>query len=195
MHVRLLLCLFAVALARPAVAQMVAPPEVVRSAVESVEDLGRKIVMGEHRVAVDRMYPKWKARLAKRSGGIDKLEAKLLSSGDVLARYGMSIISVKALGVPKSYEVWPGKNSAGEVVMTKWLVLVPTVTRLRVLQEGTAKAYHIDNYGYQVAIADKGTADWTFINGSDVEVADLRSLFTSLPANIELPAVKQELVE
>jgi len=53
----------------------------------------------------------------------------------------------------------------------------------------------LDLYGFQVAIADKGSDDWTFISGSDISVADLRSLFTSLPANLELPEVKREMVD
>ncbi|GAA5482252.1 hypothetical protein [Haloferula sargassicola] len=175
--------------------QNAAPVEVVKSAEKAVQDLGSEIVNGHHQAAVDSMYPQWKARMAKRSGGMEKLEESLRGIGDLLARSGISVISVKTYGVPRSHEVWPGAGQDGATVYTKWLVLVPTVTRMRVLQEGHPKPILIDSYGYQVAISDKGSNNWKFINGSDVGVADLRLMFTSLPANIELPEVKREEVK
>lgn len=175
--------------------QTAAPVDVVKSAEASVQALGAKIVNGEHQAAIDSMYPQWKERMAKRSGGMAELEKSLRGIGDLLARSGISVISVKTHGVPTSHEVWPGKSSDGAVNYTKWMVMVPTVTRMRVLREGTPKPILIDSYGFQVAIADKGSDEWRFINGSDVSVADLRSLFTSLPGNLELPEVKREQVK
>lgn len=172
-----------------------APEEVIRSAVKATEALGEKVVMGNHKVAVDRMYPRWKQRMAKRKGGVAELERELAGIGEIMARNGMSLKSFKTVGEPKSYEVWPGKEVDGEPVFTKWVVLVPTVTRLRYMQEGQRRPEELDLYGFQVAIADKGSDDWTFISGSDISVADLRSLFTSLPANLELPEVKREMAD
>lgn len=175
--------------------QNAAPVEVVKSAETAVQELGDKIVRGEHEAAVESMYPQWKERMAKRSGGMEKLEQSLRGIGDLLARSGISVISVRTYGVPSSHEVWPGKSVDGSPVYTKWLVLVPTVTRMRLLQEGNPKPVLIDSYGFQVAISDKQEGGWKFINGSDVSVADLRSMFTSLPGNLELPAVKREEVK
>lgn len=172
-----------------------APAEVIRSAVQATEALGEKVVMGNHKVAVDRMYPRWKQRMAKRKGGVAELERELAGIGEIMARNGMSLTSFKIAGEPKIHEVWPGEKIAGEPVFTKWVVLVPTVTRLRYMEEGQRKPGELDLYGFQVAITDKGSDDWTFISGSDISVADLRSLFTSLPANLELPEVKREMVD
>jgi len=176
-------------------AQVAAPLEVVKSAEAAVNEMGKKIVMGDHGVAVDRMYPQWKERLAKRVGGREKLEEQLRSIGETMARNGISIVSVETHGEPMAHEVWPGKDADGNEVMTKWLLLVPTVTELRILRDGDPKPSRLKMYGFQVAVADKDKLEWTFINGSDVTVSDLRSFFTSLPANLELPEVKHEDVE
>lgn len=190
-------CFFILAALVPVSAsgQVVAPPAVINSAIEAVEDLGRKVVLGEHKVAIERMNPQWKKRLAARKGGIEKIEKDLEGIGAMMARNGLSIISFKTLGAPKVHEVWPGEGSTAEApIYTKWLLLIPTVTQLRVMDTSGERpqARIINNFGFQVAIAEKDKLDWTFISGTDVQVADLRSMFTSLPANMELPPVRRE---
>ncbi|MGB6222438.1 hypothetical protein [Haloferula sp.] len=176
-------------------AQNSAPPEVVKSAVASVEELGKKVVNNDFMAAIDSMYPQWKDRMAKRKGGMEKLEEELAGIGDYMARNGVQIISFRISGPPKSYEVWPGDSSneaEGEINYTKWLVLIPTVTQFRIFHDESPKGTVINTHGFQVAIADKGKSNWTFIDGSDLSVSDLRSLFITLPANMELPPVKRE---
>ncbi|MEP4076392.1 hypothetical protein [Haloferula sp.] len=176
-------------------AQTIAPPAVVKSAVVSVEALGKKVVNSDYKAAIDSMYPQWKDRMAKRKGGLKKLEEELEGIGEMMARNGVQIISFKTVGAPKSYEVWPGDNTnaaAGKINYTKWLLLIPTVTQFRIFHDDSPKGAVINSHGFQVAIADKGKNNWTFINGSDVSVSDLRSLFITLPANMELPTVKRE---
>ncbi|MEM1083725.1 MAG: hypothetical protein AAGI48_06345 [Verrucomicrobiota bacterium] len=182
-------------------AQAVAPPAVVDSAVTAVEDLGEKVVKrGDFKAAIDSMYPQWKERMAKRNGGIRNLEEKLAAVGPALAREGVEIISFKTVGAPRSYEVWPGKPEPGAapdaINFTKWLLLIPTVTQLRVAVSADPPEFAvIDSHGFQVAISDKGKNEWTFINGSDVTVADLRSLFITLPDNMRLPEVKKKVAD
>jgi hypothetical protein len=176
-------------------AQTIAPPEVVKSAISSVEALGKKVVNSDYKAAIDSMYPQWKERMAKRKGGIKELEKELEGLGEMMSRSGVQIISFKTIGAPKSYEVWPGNNENSvdeEINYTKWMLLIPTVTQFRIFHNDSPKAAVINSYGFQVAIADKGQNNWTFINGSDVSVSDLRSLFITLPANMELPTVKRE---
>lgn len=198
---KIIACCFLLVAGWPASAQTVAPGEVVASAVAAVEELGNRIVLGDHKAAVENMYPQWKKRMAKqRPGGLEQLERELEGIGAEMARNGMSIISVKTKGVPRAYEIWPGKAREGaeaEPVFDKWLLLVPTVTRLRIMrgEAPNLQTIDVDLHGFQVAIADKGRNNWSFINGSDVSVSDLRSLFASLPANMELPEVKREVVE
>ena len=187
--------MLAMVLAPSARCQVAAAPEVVRSAIAAVEELGDRVVKGEHRVAVDRMYPRWKERMAKRKGGLAKLEEELAGIGAVMARNGVSLIAFRTTGEPTVFEVDP--TSAGEgVVFEKWLVLIPTVTTFRIIVPGeTPRTEVLNSHGFQVAIADKGRLEWTFINGSDVTVADLRSMFVTLPVNMALPEVRRELAD
>lgn len=180
----------------PLSAQATAPPEVTKSAIDAVEELGKQVVLGNHKVAVDKMYPAWKKRMAIRVGGIDKLEAKLLGIGQLMARNGVNMISFKTKGAPWVYEVWPAaEDDKGAPVFSKWVMLIPTVTTFRIMEGDPPKAHIINSHGFQVAVSGKDKLDWTFINGSDITVPDLRALFPSLPANLELPNVKREAVE
>jgi hypothetical protein len=174
------------------------PPQVVAAAVAAVAKLGDEVVLGRYQVAVERMYPLWKERAAKRMGGMDVLEKQLAGVGAQMVQQGISIISFKPQGQPRAYEVAPGtkvvKESGANVsklVYTKWMVLVPTVRKIRIQREGVLKAVVIESTGYQVAISDKARNDWTFMDGADLKLNDLRGLFVTLPQNLELPPVEQ----
>ena len=175
-----------------------APPEVVASAVAAVKKLGEDVVLGHFHVAIERMNPTWKERMAKKLGGMEVLERQLAGVARQMTQQGISMISCKPQGTPRSYEVWPGKKvemvdgvARETMIHTKWLVLVPTVTRFRILQEGSNRPTVMESLSYQAAIADKGSDDWTFIDGSGLTVNDLRSLFLTLPKDMELPPVEK----
>lgn len=188
----------------PADAEVMAepiPPEVVASAVAAVKKLGDEVVLGRYEAAVEKMNPLWKERAAKRMGGMDKLEAQLDGVAKQMVQQGISMISFRPKGQPSAYEVWPGRKVVevnGEKVErlahTKWMVLVPTVTRFRILREGDPRPLVIDSTGFQVAICDKGANDWTFIDGASLGPNDLRSLFITLPQDIQLPPVEKREV-
>lgn len=176
-------------------------PEVITAAVEAVNNLGKEVVLGKYQVAIDRMYPQWKERTAERMGGMEKLEKKLEEVSKQMLQRGISITDFKPQGQPRAYEVYPGKKVEtvdGKEVetfrYTKWLVLVPTVTRFRALIEGDPVAVHIESTGFQVAISEKGSDEWYFIDGSAITVNDLRSLFITLPQNLELPPLDKKQV-
>jgi hypothetical protein len=176
----------------------VAPSEVVASAVAAVSKLGDEVVMGRYQVAVDRMNPLWKERTANRMGGMKELEKQLAGVSRQMLQQGVSMISFKPQGQPRSYEVGPGKRvdrvNGGEVeslVFTKWLVLIPTETKFRIIRPGDPKPLVIDSTGFQVAISDKGKNDWTFIDGAGLTVNDLRSLFGTLPNDLQLPVLQK----
>jgi hypothetical protein len=178
------------------------PQEVVNSAVTAVEALGREVVLGKYKVAIDRMYPQWKERSAKRLGGMDKLEKQLEDVSREMLKQGISITDFKPQGKPRAFEVYPGKKVEvidGKEVetmrYTKWLVFVPTVTRVRMLLQGDPIAIHIESTGFQVAIRDKDSDDWYFIDGSGVTVNELRSLFITLPENLELPPLEKKQIK
>ncbi len=175
-----------------------APPDVVASAVAAVARLGDEVVMGRYEVAVERMNPMWKERTAKRLGGMQELERQLAGVAKQMVQQGISMISFKPLGQPRSYEVGPGKKVdivAGEevesLIFTKWMVLIPTATTFRVILQGEPKPRVIESIGFQVAVAEKDKNDWTFIDGSGLTVNDLRGLFATLPQDLQLPPLEK----
>ncbi|MGD7653208.1 MAG: hypothetical protein ACQCXQ_08335 [Verrucomicrobiales bacterium] len=178
------------------------PPQVVASAVAAVGKLGDEVVLGRYQAAVERMNPEWKERFAKRVGGMKELERRLDGVAQQMVQQGVSMLSFKPQGQPRTYEVAPGSQMRREngkvverLVYTKWMVLVPTVTKFRILRQGGQKPLVVESTGYQVAICDKGKDDWTFIDGAGLKVSDLRSLFITLPQNMELPPVNKREVK
>jgi hypothetical protein len=169
---------------------------VVNSAVEAVRKLGDEVVLGRYQTALDRMNPLWKQRTASRMGGMAELERKLQSVAAEMMRQGITMISFKPDGRPITHEVAQGTKKVVQngveserMVFTKWMVMVPTVTRFRIIAEGNPRPIVIENTGFQVAIADKEDLNWTFIDGSGLTPADLRGLFITLPQDMELPPV------
>lgn len=175
------------------------PDDVIESAVAAVAALGREVVQGRYHVALERMNPKWKERHAKRAGGMKELERQLATVPAAMMRQGISMISFKPQGKPRGYGVMPENRQIKErgatierFVCTQWLVLVPTVTQFKILQSQPgqpAKWIEIESIGYQVAISDREKLNWTFIDGSGLNVNDLRLVFITLPQDMELPPV------
>lgn len=177
------------------------PAEVTASAVKAVAALGREVVQGRYQIAVERMYPVWKERTAKRMGGMEKLQQELDGVAKQMLQQGISITDFKPSGQPRAFEVYPGKivevidgKKVEKLRYTKWLILVPTVTKFRAMIEGDPVAVNIESTGFQVAICDKGKDEWTFIDGSAVTVNELRSLFITLPQDLELPPLEKKQI-
>ena len=171
-------------------------PDVVASAVDAVTQLGEQVVLGKYKVAIERMNPLWKERTAQRVGGMAALERQLDGVAARMLQEGISMISFKPHGEPRVYQVTPGKRVVREngvnverLVFTRWLVLVPTTTTVRVLRPGETRSIVVESLSFQVAISDKGKNEWTFIDGASLKPSDLRGLFGTLPADIELPPV------
>jgi len=166
-----------------------APPEVLASAVAAVRNLGEQVVLGRYHVAIERMNPMWKDRAARRAGGMANLEKQLQDVPRRMVRDGVSILSSHPQGQPRVFEVGPGRNANNEIIYTKWLVFVPTITTSRIILEGKPRPVVFESIGFQIAISDKEPLDWTFIDGSSVTVNELRSMFITLPADLELPPI------
>jgi hypothetical protein len=187
-----------------AAGQVDAPAEVAASAVAAVKALGEQLVLGRHQVAIERMYPELKKRLAKQEGGMDKLEARLADAfGRKMSEQGVQLISFRPEGRPIAYEVGAGKEvvAGGDgpverMVFRQWLLLIPTVAEYRtirpVVEGGVPKSLIVIGRGFQVAVADKGSNDWTFIYGAGLTVPDLRRMFFTLPETMVLPEIKWE---
>ncbi|MFN6045920.1 MAG: hypothetical protein ACK49I_10660 [Verrucomicrobiota bacterium] len=167
------------------------PPEVVQSATSAVAALGNEVVLGRYQAALERMNPLWKERVSQRMGGMQALEEQLAKIPEEMVRQGITMLSSRPEGAPIVHQVGPQKGKSGNLVYTKWLVLVPTMTKFRLIREGNPKPLVIESLGYQVAISPKDKLDWTFIDGAGLKVSDLRGLFITLPRNIELPPVSK----
>jgi hypothetical protein len=119
-----------------------------------------------------------------------------------MLQQGISITDFKPQGQPRAFEVVAGKKvevidgvQVEKLRYTKWMVLVPTVTKFRALIKGDPLAVIIESTGFQVAITEKGKEDWTFIDGSAVSVSELRSLFGNLPQDLELPPLEKRQIK
>ena len=194
----LLLGLCGIAAAQPAgqPAIQAAPPEALASATAAVAALGKQVEIGRYEYAIQKMYPTWKERMAGRLGGEAELEKQLAAVSRQMVSAGVTITSFTPQGRPSSYEVGIGKkveNVGGQHVesmtYTKWLVLVPTLTKFTVINKENGQTMKVDSTGFQAAISDKGKNDWTFIDGSSLNANELRKLFVNLPQDIELPPV------
>lgn len=199
----LLLGLCGIAAAQPGSvaipAAQAAPADVITSAVAAVNDLGKQIVMGRFQAGIERMNPQWKERTAARMGGVPELEKQLEEVSRQMVAQGVSILSFEPKGAPRSYEVGTGKKvetingrQVESLIYTKWLVLVPTSTKFRIFPKSQPKPLFIESISYQVAISDKGKNDWTFIDGSNLTLSELRKLFINLPLDLELPPVQKK---
>ena len=192
----ILIGLCGIAVGQPGGEGTAAPVPVVESAVNAVRDLGNQVVQGRYEVAVERMNPLWKERTAARIGGEAAMKKQLADVSRQMNQQGISITSFQPDGRPRSYEVGPGKKvetvngrQVESLIYTKWLVLVPTVTKFSLIPPGSTKPVAIDSTGFQVAISDKGKSDWTFIDGSSLTLSDLRRLFINLPEDLVLPPI------
>jgi hypothetical protein len=63
------------------------------------------------------------------------------------------------------------------------------------LIKGDPVAVNFESTGFQVAISDKGSDEWYFIDGSAVTVNELRRLFITLPENLELPPLEKKQIK
>ncbi len=176
-----------------------APPDVIASAVAAVASLGDEVVLGRYQVAIERMNPLWKERTANRMGGMQELEKQLAGVARMMLQEGISMISFKPQGQPTSFEIGTATRVGNvngveqqKLVADQWLVLVPTATKFRIQQKDKPRI--IEGTGFQVAVSDKDKLNWTFIDGSNLTVNDLRGLYFTLPRDLQLPPVEKHEV-
>ncbi len=179
-------------------------PVLGQSAQAAVQKMGVEMMKGNFKYGHEHMYPRWKRRLAKRYGGMERLEKGLEASAQKQVQLGMRVIGYQA-GVPTSaFTVWRAKKrdpKTGEIVLDAtgretivdhWLVVVPTTTRVSIPDKQVpGKNYVLEEKSYTLAISEKGSQEWHFLTGMKPTIQDLRSLFPSLPPKEEdlgLPA-------
>lgn len=175
----LLLAVMAVA---PVGAQAV-PAIGLKKAAHATKVLGDQVVQANFSYTIQRMYPRWKARAAKRHGGEAKLAEALAKVPDEMKKNGITILSFK-VGEPVSSFLVPEYS--------EWLVFVPTTTVYLITDPETGKPRRLESKSYQVAVSKEGKDDWYFIDGGGMSISMLRSMFPSLPkdeARLRLPLV------
>lgn len=176
-------------------AQVAVDQSIAASAQAAVQKLGLEMMKGNFKYGQERIYPRWKRRLAKRYGSMEKLDAQLAAANQQKINMKLTVIAYRA-DMPKSFfSVWRAKkidpatgkpllDAAGrELVVEHWLAVVPTVTRVRIPDAKlVGKSYVLEEQSYTIAVSEKGSNDWTFLTGLKPNVQDLRGLFPSLPS-------------
>lgn len=175
---------------------LVVDPAIAESARVAVQKLGLEMMKGNFKYSQERMYPRWKRRLAKRVGGMEQLERQLAAGDQQRIKLGVVVTDFRA-GAPRAFfDVWRAKklhpltgepmldSSGREIIAEHWLAVVPTTTRVKVadVQRG-GKMRVLEEQGHTIAICEKGTDEWYFLTGLKPTVQDLRSLFPSLPGD------------
>jgi len=174
--------------------QVAVDHNVAISAQAAVQKLGFEMMKGNLKFGQDRMYPRWKRRLAKRVGSMEKLEAQLAAAAQQKINMQFTVTGFHAR-LPKSFfSVWrakkidprtrkPMKDATGrEIIVDHWLAVVPTTTRVKFPDAKIpGKNYQLEEDGYTIAISEKGTNDWHFMTGLKPTIQDLRRLFPTLP--------------
>ena len=167
------------------------PKEVLDQAVAATREMGQQVLRGDYGVALDRMYPRWKNRAAKRlAGGQTELARRLAEIPSQMAKQGISMLKYEVGEPTGAHEVvlLRTKDESGNDVKMylEWLVFVPTRAEYRIIDPQTRLARRIETKGFQVAVNKKGTADWYFIDGRNCSITDLRSFFPGLPEDLGL---------
>jgi len=166
-----------------------APPEVLESAAEATKALAAQVMEGNYAYSIEKMYPRWKARAAKREGGMKELLERLAKAPAEMQRKGITLLDLEVGQPAAGHEVRAaliGDAGGGQRrILTEWLVLVPTTSRFKVVDPRRGVKKEIETYGYQVAIANKERMEWTFIDGSGLSVSELRRFFPGLPEDRE----------
>ncbi|MEO1858021.1 MAG: hypothetical protein ABGY95_11760 [Rubritalea sp.] len=163
-----------------------------QSVQQSVQKMGNEVLKSNFRYAVDKMYPRWKMRQAKRLGSEVKLLEAFNNAGVQMQEAGITIDLFVAQPALKAYKVHPkmkvGRREirSSEDVTYELLVFVPTKMKMSFLIENQPKRSFLRE-SFQIAIAKEGSNDWTFLDGATISVQDLRSLFPLLPHNLVLP--------
>lgn len=150
------------------------PAKLVAEAVVAVQAVGDDALKGEFDEVVAKLYPRFRKRAVKQAGG----EAALI------ATFGKMMSDLSATGITIiKFEAEPALHAFDIPEFNEWLVFVPTARTIRYIDPATKKVQRAVLRDYQIAIRKKeGDPTWTFLNGSTMEISELRTLFPSLPA-------------
>jgi hypothetical protein len=169
-------------------------PVIAEQAQAAVQKMGLELMRGNFKYSQERMYPRWKRRLAKRIGSMESLDRQLASGDQQRVKMGLIVSGYRADRPTAFFDVWrankvnpdSGKleldDDGREIMVSHWLAVVPTTTQVKVPdpQQG-GRMRTLEEKSYAIAITEKGANNWYFLTGMKPTIQDLRSLFPSLP--------------
>ncbi|MGJ8723524.1 MAG: hypothetical protein ACSHYB_03115 [Roseibacillus sp.] len=166
------------------------PAEVLADAVRATQEVGDQTLKGDFVGVVEKLYPRYRDRAAKRLGSNQALAAQMGKLVDEFAAGGMTVTK---------FEAEPAIHGFDIPEFREWLVFVPCKRTVRRIDPDTGLTQWVVFKDYQVAVRKKevGSA-WSFINGSRLKIPELRTFFPSLPNDIEeyaVPAIGGELLK
>jgi len=151
--------------------------------------LAKEVLKGNFGYAVQNMYRRWKARQAKLVGGEQVLVAKFNRMFEEMKR-SITITGYRVGQPTKVYRVWPKKlpgvvnAETDREVYFERLAIVPVTMRLRIIDPNQGKIRKFDRHTYQIAVYQPKENQWSFLDGSTLDVKGLREIFPSLPMDI-----------
>ncbi len=193
-YFHIIIAVMVICAARVDAQRVVVDPVLAEQAQSAVQKMGVELMRGNFKYSQERMYPRWKRRLAKRVGSMEDLEAQLATGDQQRVKMGLIVSSYRADKPTAFFDVWRAKKvdpdsgklsldeDGREVVVSHWLAVVPTTTQVKVPdpQQG-GRMRTLEEKSYAIAIAEKGSNQWYFLTGMKPSIQDLRSLFPSLP--------------
>ena len=111
---------------------------VAASAQQAVQKLGKEMMKGNFTFGHQRMYPRWKRRLAKRyDDSMEKLDSALAAAARQKIKMRFDVIGYRAARPTKFFKVWPVKRINPETrrPITEKRPRLDPVTKQRILDK------------------------------------------------------------
>lgn len=157
------------------------PAEILAEAVRAVQAVGDLTLQGDFDGVVQTLYPRFRNRAAKKLGGNDELARQMQRMVNDFAAQGIMVTQFSAEPALHGFDI---------PEFREWLVFVPTTRTVRFVDPQTGLKQMKEVSDYQVAIRGKAEgSQWSFLNGSTLQIQELRTFFPTLPADIEEWAV------
>lgn len=174
--------------------RVVVTPAVADSAQKAVQKLGNEMIKGNFEYGQQRIYSRWKRRLAKRYGSMEKLNSALAVAAQQKIIMRLSVVAFQAAKPASFFSVWrspkydlvsnePIKDASGKVIIVEhWLAVVPTITRVKIPDPNQGgRIRTLEEQSYTITVSEKGSNDWYFMTGLKPTIQDLRGMFPTLP--------------
>lgn len=167
-------------------------PEAVKvEAQAETQKVVDEVVRGNLGVTIDRMNPAWKKKEALKHDGVEKYEMILREAITKQQAQGVKIVAMAADPAGTSMEVDFGLEDQGGVkkgIYKQWMVFIPTRKIVTAFDNNVnpPKLIKMGLNGFMIALKPKVGGEWSFIDGSALQPADLRKIFPFLPNDAQV---------